>query len=145
MSLIYNKKFIDNKLTTLTGYTQVSLTKVNLLNKLAKVLVDNDIGFTEELQDAMNSSSDSIEAVISENAYTVLDVNDVNIDSLITIHYTDRGDGNPCETLMALLDKEAKTYALFTIQGYYSSWDGNSYESVNPVKLQIAEYYETVK
>lgn len=142
MSLIYNKKFIDDKLATLAGYTQVSLTKVDLLNKLAKVLVDNDIEFTEELEDAMNSSSDSIEAVISENAYTVLDV---EIDSLFTIDYTDAGDGNPCETLMALLDKEAKTYALFAIQGYYSSWDSNSYKSVNPVKLQTVEYYETVE
>lgn len=142
MSLIYNKKFIEDKLATLAGYTQVSLTKVDLLNKLAKVLVDNDIEFTEELEDAMNSSSDNIEAVISENAYTVLDV---EIDSLFTIDYTDAGDGNPCETLMALLDKESKTYSLFAIQGYYSSWDSNSYESVNPVKLQIAEYYETVE
>lgn len=141
MSLIYNKKFIDDKLATLTGYTQVSLTKVDLLNKLAKVLVDNGIDFATDLQDAMNSSSDSIEAVISENAYTVLDV---EIDSLFTIDYTDSGDGNPCETLVALLDKEAKTYTLFAIQGEYSSWDSSSYESVNPVKLQTVEYYETV-
>lgn len=142
MSLIYNKKFIDDRLATLAGYTQVSLTKVDLLNKLAKILVDNDIEFTEELQHAMNDSSDNIEAVISENAYTVLNI---EIDSLVTIDYTDAGDGNPCETLMALLDKEAKTYALFAIQGYYSSWDSSSYESVNPVKLQTVEYYETVK
>lgn len=142
MSLIYNKKVIDDKLATLTGYTQVSLTKVDLLNKLAKLLVDNDIEFTEELQDAMNDSSDSIEAVICENAYEVFEV---DIDNLLNIAYTDEGDGNPCETLMALLDNEAKTYTLFAVQGYYSSWDSSSYESVNPVKLQTVEYYETVE
>lgn len=142
MSLIYNKKFIDDKLAILVGYTQVSLTKVDLLNKLAKLLIDNDIEFTEELQDAMSGSSDSIEAVICENAYEVFKV---DMDNLLNIDYTDEGDGNPCETLMALLDKEAKTYTLFAIQGYYSSWDSSSYESVNPVKLQTVEYYETVE
>lgn len=142
MSLIYSKQQIDEKLETLTGYTQVSLTKVDLLNKLAKVLVDNNTDFIEELQIAMDKSSDDIEAVICEHAYIVLNI---ETDSLFHIDYTDEGDGNPCETLIALLDKEAKTYALFAIQGYYSSWDSNSYESVNPVKLQTVEYYETVE
>lgn len=33
--------------------------------------------------------------------------------------------------------------SVFIVQGTYSSWDSNNYESISPVTLQTVEYYET--
>ena len=140
MSLVYDKKFVDDKLATLTGYTQLSMKSDDLLKKLAKTLIDADTEFTDLFNNSEEHSSEDIESIICENAFELFDL---DIPSLLYIDSVDSGDGNPCEFLIALLDTEAKTYTLFIVQGTYSSWDSNNYESILPVTLQTVEYYET--
>lgn len=140
MALVYNKKFVDDKLATLTGYTQLSLKEDDLLKKLAKTLIDADTEFTDVFDSSEEHSSEDIKSIICENAFELFDL---DIPSLLYIDSVDSGDGNPCESLMALLNTEAKTYTLFIVQGSYSSWDSNEYESILPVTLQTVEYYET--
>lgn len=140
MALVYDKKFVDNKLATLTGYTQLSMKEDDLLKKLAKTLIDADTKFTDLFDSSEEHSSGYIESIICENAFELFDL---DIPSLLSIDTVDSGDGNPCESLMALVDAEAKTYTLFIVQGTYSSWDISNYESILPVTLQTVEYYET--
>lgn len=112
----------------------------DLLKKLAKTLIDADTVFTDLFDSSEEHSSEYIESIICENAFELFDL---DIPSLPSIDSVDSGDGNPCESLMALLDTEAKTYTLFIVQGTYSSWDSSNYESILPVTLQTVEYYET--
>lgn len=140
MSLVYDKKLVDERLATLVGYTQVKMSEHDLLQKLAKTLIDADTEFTDLFDNSAEHNSEDIETIICENAFELFDL---DIPSLLYIESIDSGDGNPCETLMALLDTEAKTYTLFIVQGTYSSWDSNNYESILPVTLQTVEYYET--
>lgn len=87
-----------------------------------------------------NIVQDILNQLFVKNAFELFDL---DIPSLLSIDSVDSGDGNPCESLMALVDAEAKTYTLFIVQGTYSSWDSNNYESILPVTLQTVEYYET--
>ena len=112
----------------------------DLLKKLAKTLIDADTEFTDLFGSSEEHSSGDIESIICENAFELFDL---DIPSLLYIDSVDSGDGNPCESLMALVDTEAKTYTLFIVQGSYSSWDSSEYESILPVTLQTVEYYET--
>lgn len=41
--------------------------------------------------------------------------------------------------LRPLFDAEAKTYTLFIVQGLYSSWDSNEYESILPVTFSLPD------
>lgn len=62
--------------------------------------------------------------------------NDINHPSIIWIGSKNAGDGKPMEIVYCILDDTTKEYTLVCASGYYSSWDGDDYESFNQVMYQ---------
>ena len=61
---------------------------------------------------------------------------EIEDDSVIFIESMNGGDGNPLESVHAILDDSTKEYTLVSMRGYYSSWDSPEFHSLHQVQLK---------